>query len=196
MGFAGFGRELRLEQGRNIETVSGGLDGAYLALRAAGHYGKARFHGSPFIVGIDFEVAEEFFGDRVLRIERLQVRAGAQANFRDRAYELGGALCAIRDGASDRIDDDVLRSGIVLGAIGIFDPQDVADALDERVLKAAAGSEEGPVAPAGEFDALQHAVKTFVGTAWRCPESVKALQSFLCVGLEDARSCDPLRFDG
>jgi len=42
--------------------------------------------------------------------------------------------------------------------------REVAGEFDEGVLKARR-SEEWPVAAAGELDALEHAVKTFVGTA-------------------------------
>jgi len=77
------GRELGLEKSGDEEAVSGRFDGADFAMTAAGDYGESGFHGGPFVFGIDFEVAEEFFGDDffVFAVERLQVGAGAEADF-------------------------------------------------------------------------------------------------------------------
>ena len=114
--------KLRLEECGYEKPVRRRFDGANFALRAARDDGKSGFHRGPFEVGIDFKVAEEFFGHGffVFPVERLQVRAGAQANLRDRARKLGSVALAVRDGAGDGIDDDVLRSGIVFGAVGVL----------------------------------------------------------------------------
>src|SRR6202040_4283751 len=109
---------------------------------------KSRFHCCPFELGIDFEVAEELLGRRlfVLAVERLQVGTRTQANLRDRARQLGGIALAIGHGARYRIDDDVLRSGIVLGTVRICDVEDIACKFDEGVLKPSAGAEKWPIA--------------------------------------------------
>ena len=73
MGFARLGRKLGLEQGCDVEAVSRGFDCPNLSLGAASNYREARFHGSPFVFGIDFKVAEELFGHGVLSVEGLQV---------------------------------------------------------------------------------------------------------------------------
>src|ERR1700726_881587 len=125
MRLARVGRELRLEQGRNVETVRGGFDGANFALRSTSHYREARFHGGPFVVGIDLEVTKEFFHNAVLRIERLQIRSGAQTNFRDGTGQLGRALGAIGDSARYLVDDNIFRSRLVFGAVRVFDSQHV-----------------------------------------------------------------------
>src|SRR6202163_85433 len=176
--------------------MGGRFDGADLALRATCYHRESRFHGGPFVVGIDFEVAEELFGDRILRIVRLQVGTRPQANFRNRTGKLGRTLGAIGYGAGHRVDDDVFRTGIILGAVRILDSEHIADTFDQSILKAAAGAEEGPVTPAGEFNAFQHAIKTFIRTAWRRPNSVETLQFLFCARLQEARGCDPLAFDG
>src|SRR3954468_17018233 len=171
-------RELGLEERRYVEAVRGGFDGADFSLGAAGYYGKSGLHGGPFKLGIDFEVAEEFFGDDffLLPVEGLEVGAGAEANLGDGAGEFGRVAVAVGDGAGDGVDDDVLRSGIVFGGVGVGDVEHVAGEFDEGVLKSAAGAEEGPVAAAGELDAFEHAVKTFVGTAGRSPEPVEGFE--------------------
>ena len=137
--------------------MGGRFDGANFSLSAAGDDGESGFHGDPFELRIDFEVAEKFLGRSllVLPIERLQVGAGAQANLGDGAGELRSVAFAVGDGAGYRIDDDVLRSGIVLGAVSVGDVENVAGELDERVLESAAGAEKGPVAAAGELNAFE-----------------------------------------
>src|ERR1017187_4213851 len=81
------GRQLRLEERGQEKTVRRRFDRADFALGAARHYGESRFHGRPFKVRIDFEVAEVLFGRGLfsLSVKRLQVGAGTQANLRDRA---------------------------------------------------------------------------------------------------------------
>src|SRR5579864_6431657 len=171
--------------------MSGGFDGANLALSAAGYDGESGFHGGPFVIRINFEVAEEFFGGGVLHIERLEVGAWAQTDFGDQAGESGGVFLAVGDGACDGVDDDVLGAGIVLGAVGILDAEHVAGTLDESVLKASAGAEKRPVTAAGEFDSLEHAVEALVGTAGGGPDSVQAFEQVLGVRGENGWSRDP-----
>src|SRR6267154_2922716 len=131
-----------------------GLNGADFPLRSASDHGKAGFHGAPFKFGIDFEIAEEFLGGtfHFLAIERLQVGAGTEPDFRDCSGKLGRIAFAVGHSARYRIDDNVFRSGIVLRAVGIVDVKDVARELDKSVLEAAASSEKRPVAPTGELD--------------------------------------------
>ena len=122
-------------------------------------------------------------GFLVFAVERLQVGAGAEANFRDGAGEFRGVALAVGDGAGDRIDDDVFRAGIVLGAVGVGDVEYVAGEFDEGVLESAAGAEKGPVAAAGELDAFEHAVEAFVGAAGRGPDAVERFESLFGFGL-------------
>ena len=172
---------MRLEQGGDEEAVGGGFDGSDFTSRSAGYYREPGLHGCPFVLGIDFEVAEEFFGDYffVFAVKRLQVRARAKADLWDFAGELGRVAFASGDGAGYGIDDDVFRSGIVFGGVGVLDAEDVAGEFDESVLEAAAGAEKRPVTAAGELDAFEHAVKTFVGTAGRGPESIETAEDFV-----------------
>ena len=77
------GGELRLEESGDEEAVSGGFDGADFSLRAARYYWETGFHGCPFVFGVDFEVAEEFFRHDflVLAVEGLQI-GGGEGGFR------------------------------------------------------------------------------------------------------------------
>src|SRR5271154_3149259 len=172
--------------------MGGRFDGANLALGTAGHDRESGFHGGPFVIWVDFEIAKELFGCRILPIERLQVRSWAQTDFGNHAGKLGSVFLALRDRACHRINDDVLRPGIVLGSVRIFDAYDVAGALDERVLKASAGAKERPVAAPRELDSLQHAIKALVGTARRGPDSIKAFQQLLSLRFENGRGRNPL----
>src|ERR1700730_3156759 len=132
--------------------MRGRFNGAYLALRAAGYDGESGLHRGPLVIGIDFEIAEELFGCGVLHIKGLQVGSWAQADFGDQAGEFGRVFLAVWDRARNGVDDDVLGAGIVLGCVRVFYAYDVAGTLDERVLKASAGTEKRPVVAAGEID--------------------------------------------
>src|ERR1700724_3552693 len=123
------------------------LDRANFALSATRDHGKSRLHRRPFKIRIDFKVAEKLFGGGLLvfAVKRLQVGAGTQANVGDRSGELGSLVFAVWNGAGYRIDDNVLRPGIVLGAVGVLNVEYVAGELDKGVLESAAGSEERPV---------------------------------------------------
>src|SRR4029077_8490365 len=153
------------------------------AIAAAGNDGKAGLHGTPFVFGIDFEVAEEFFGYDffVFPIERLQVRAGAEANLRHFTRQLGRIAFAAGNGAGYGVDHDILRARIIFGGVGVGDAENVAGKLDQSVLKTSASAEKGPVAATGKLNPFQHAVETLVGTAGRRPETVKAFENFFCV---------------
>ena len=189
-------RELRLEEGGDKEAMRGRFKRANFSLRAAGDYGKTGFHGAPFVVGIDFEVAEEFFGHDflVFAVERLQVGPGTEANLWYFAGQLRCVTFAPGDGAGHGVDDDILRAGIVFGAVGIGDAENVAGKLDQGVLKTSACTEKRPIAVAGEFDASKHALETLVGTAGRSPEAVKAFEDFFCALGDERRRRYPFRF--
>src|SRR5580765_2383515 len=108
------GGQLGLEERREEEAVSRGFDGTDLALSTTGNHRESGFHGGPFEVGIDFEVAEELFGGGllILAVERLQVGARTQANLRNDTGKLRRIALAVRNGTGNRIDDDVLGAGI------------------------------------------------------------------------------------
>ena len=107
----------------------------------------------------------------------------------------GDGLGFLDEWAGEWGDDGASRVGHGLSVFGVRPTQDVPGILNDGVLEATAGPEKGPIAPTGELNAFQHAIETFIGTAWRCPESVKALQFLLCFGSEDAWGSDPLRFE-
>src|SRR5277367_1873613 len=154
MGLRFRGRELWLEQCRDKEQMSGRLDGAALLLRTAGYDRKASFHSHPFELGIQFVVAEEFFFDFLLSIKRRQVRAWTEMNLVYFPGEFGPVLVAIWNGAGYGVDHDILGLGIFFGGGSVANADDVAGALDERVLKAAAGAEKRAIVHAGELDAF------------------------------------------
>src|ERR1700691_1553246 len=103
------GGELGLEQRGDEEAVRGRFDGPDFSLRATGDYREAGFHGGPFVLGIHFEVTEEFFAYEflILAIKGLQVGTGTQADLRDFAGEFGRAAFAAGHGAGYGIDHDV-----------------------------------------------------------------------------------------
>src|SRR5215469_11920895 len=177
-------RELRLEQCRQIEAMRGRFDGANLALRTARYDGEPGLHRHPFEVRVDLEVAEEFFGHGllILAVKRLQIGAGAQANFGNRAGELGSVALAAGNGAGHRVNHDVVRSRVVFSGVGVLDVEHVACEFDKGVLEPATGAEKRPVPPPRELDSLQHAVETFVRTAGRSPDAVEALELFFRFG--------------
>src|SRR5208282_2667392 len=108
MGTARPGRKLRLKKTGHKETMGGRFDGPDLALWPARHHRESGFDGRPLVVRIDLEIAEKLLGDRVPHIERLQVRAGAKANLRNRPGKFGRILVTAGNSAGDRTNDDVL----------------------------------------------------------------------------------------
>src|SRR5439155_27004222 len=79
------GGTLRLEQSCDVETVCGRFDSANYSVGTTSHHGESGFHRRPFVFRIDFKVAEELFGNDILSVERVQIRARSQTNFRNRA---------------------------------------------------------------------------------------------------------------
>ena len=104
---------------------------------------------------------------------------------RDRAGQFRSIALAVGDGAGYGIDDDVFRSGIVLGAVGVGDVEYIAREFDDGVLESAASAEEGPVAAAGELNAFEHAVETLIRAAGRGPEAVERLEFLLGVSVRE-----------
>jgi len=195
MRFPSFRRKLWLKQGGDIKAVSGRFYGANFTFSSAGYDGKSGFHGGPFVVGIDFEIAKKLLRGGVLRVERLKVRSWPQADFGNRARQFGRVFLPVRNGAGHWVNNNIFGARIVLSRVRILDAQHIAGALDERVLKTSTSAEKRPVATAREFDPFQHAVETLVGTAGRGPDSVQAFQHFLGIRGENGGSCDPLRIE-
>jgi hypothetical protein len=137
---------------------------------------KARFHGHPFEVGVHFVVAEEFFLDQLLSVIRREVGAGAKPYLIDLSGEPGRVGSAVGKGAGHGIDHDILGVRVLFGSGGVVDAEDVAGALDERVLETSASAEEWAVVDAGELDASEHAVETLVGTARRGKQTVERIE--------------------
>src|SRR5579862_1705357 len=189
--------KLRLEERGYEEAVGGRLDGANLSVGSAGYDREASFHSGPFVLGIDFKVAEELLAHHlfVFSVKGLQVRAGAQANLRNHAGELGGVAFAVGNGACYGIDDDILGAGIIFGGVGIGDAEHIAGELDERVLESGASPEKRPVPSAGELDAFEHAVEAFEGTAGRGQKSVEPFEKSFGVWLGERGSWNPFGFD-
>src|SRR5580704_11020038 len=138
-------RQLWLEERSQKETVGGRFDRANLAFGATGDYWKSSFHGGPFEVRVDFEVAEEFFGRGlfVFAVKGLQIRAGTQANFWNLTGEFRRVALAVGNRTGHRINDDVFRARIVFRAVGIGNVEDVAGKFDKSILKSTAGAEKG-----------------------------------------------------
>src|SRR5271166_3342394 len=152
--------------------MRGRFDGPAFFLGAARDDWKACFHRHPFELGIHFVVTEEFFLDLFFAIKRGEVGAGAEADLADFSGELGRILIAVGDGAGYRIDDNVLGIRVFFGGGGVADSENVAGALDERVLEARAGAEKWPVVDAGELDAFEHALETLEWAAGRGPQTI------------------------
>src|ERR1700693_5712672 len=187
-------RKLRLEQRRDVKQVRGRFDGPAFFLRVAGYDRKARFHSHPFEFRIHLVVAEEFFLDRFFSVIRREVRPGTEADLFNFAGELGRLRIAVRDGAGDGIDDDVLGVRVFFGGGGVADAEHVPGALYERVLKASAGAEKWPVVDAGELDAFKHAVEAFVRAARRGPQTIEGIEGGDGSRFEQRRRRKPGRF--
>ena len=57
------------------------------------------------------------------------------------------------------------RSGLVFGAVGIGDLQNIARILYQSILKAPSSPDKRPIALTRELDAAQHSRKALVRTA-------------------------------
>src|SRR5260370_14366734 len=131
-----------------------------------------RFDGHPFELGIDLEIAEEFFLDHFLSVKRREVRAGTKADLLNFSRELGRILIAARNRAGNGIDDDVLGVRVFFGRGRVVDAKHGAGALDERGLEASAGAEYWPILDAGKLDAFEHAVETLLRGARGAPQAI------------------------
>src|SRR5208282_4595210 len=107
--------------------------------------------------------------------------------------ELGRVRLPIGDGAGDGIDHDVFGVGIFLGGGGVTDPEHVAGALNEGVLKSGAGSDKGPVVDTSELDTFEHPVETLKRTARRGPEAVERIKGRWSARFEKRRRWEPRR---
>src|ERR1700756_3367078 len=105
--------------------MGGRLNSADFTLRAACDHGKSSLHRRPFEVWINFEVAEEFFGYHFLplAVVGLQVRSRAQTDLGNCSRKFWRVSLGVWNGAGHRVNDDVLRSGIILGGVGVGDVQ-------------------------------------------------------------------------
>ena len=162
-------------QRRDEEAVGGRLDGAAFSVRAASYDGEAGFHGGPLEIGIDFVIAEVLFFDHFLAVVASEIRSGTQVNFGHQSGEFGGVLGTFWDGAGHGINARIRRVRVLFGSRGVFHAEDVARALDERVLKSAARTQIRPVATSGALDALDHAVEALIGAAGGSPKAVEGL---------------------
>ncbi len=174
--------------------MRGRFDGPAFFLGATGYDRKARFHRHPFELGIHFEIAEEFFLDRFFSIKRREVGAGTKADLLNFSRELGRILIAVRNGAGNGIDHDVLGRRVFFRGCGVVNAEHVAGALDERVLEASASGEERPVVDASKLDAFEHPVETFVGTARRGPQTIEGIECGRGARFEERRRRKPCRF--
>ncbi len=90
-----------------------------------------------------------------------------------------------RQGAGERCDEQFGGVRVVLGVLGIFDPEDVAGELQNDVLEPATGTQEGDILGPGEGDRRQGPLQAAVG-APRCDEEpVEASER----GLPRSREC-------
>src|SRR5579872_1625238 len=121
----------------------------------------------------------------------MEIGSGPQLDLRNGAGQLWLALGLIRNGASNGIDNDVLRAGVIFCRIGVFDTQYIAGALDERVLKASAGAEKRPIASPREFNSLKHSVETLVWAAGGGEDAVEAFKDLLNPGFREVESRNP-----
>src|SRR5260221_3598668 len=108
MGLAGFGRKLRLKQGRNEKPVCWRFNGTNLALRSSSDDGKSRFDDRPYKLGIQFKIAEELFGDYIFLVKRMKIRSRTDADLGNLPREFGRICLPVRNRAGDGRNHNVL----------------------------------------------------------------------------------------
>jgi len=150
---------------------------------------------APFVVRIQFEIAEELFGNDIARIKSLQIRSWPNANLRHHPRKLRCVARAVRHRTCHWINNDVLRAGVVLSRVGVLDAENVARAFDYRVLEPSASSQKWPVPPPRELDTLQHAVNALVRAPRRGPKAVEGFECFISAGFCQRWRGQPLRLD-
>src|SRR6266404_1759162 len=171
--FARFRRELRMKQSRDEEFVVWGFNRVRFALRSPRNDGKSRLDHRPLEFRIHLVVTEKFLCDDVFLVERMKIGSRTDANFWNWTGQLWLSRCAVGNGTCHGMDDNVLRSGIILCRIGVFNVHHISRTLYQSVLEAPSSADKGPVSATRKLNASQHSVETLVGTAGGGPEPVK-----------------------
>ena len=157
------GRRARLgeEQGAHEERVIGQLDDPDLAVETEPAHAKpSRLQRVPVVLG-DAVVAVEILERLRAAVELRGARAGKDPDW----------MLLTHQRARDRGDDQSLAVRFRLGVIGVLDPQDIARELDDRVLEAPSGADEGHAPLPGVADGRERAVHAPVGAGGGDPEA-------------------------
>jgi hypothetical protein len=109
--------------------MRGEFDGPGFAVLGPRHYFQANGRQLRLILRVDLVIAEELLDHFLASVNPLQQGAGLQPNAGNAAAELGIGSAALRHGAENWRNDDVLGLGIMLGAVSIGEFQQVAGTL-------------------------------------------------------------------
>jgi hypothetical protein len=129
MGALRAGRELRLEQSGYKKRVAVKFHCPGFAMFSARHYLQPSGGQLRLIFRIDFVIAEKLLHHFVASVNALQQRTGFQTNTWNGTAELGIGRAALRNGADNWRNNDVLGLRIVFRAVGIGELQNVSGTL-------------------------------------------------------------------
>jgi hypothetical protein len=172
------GRKLRLKKSGQEKVPVRQIEGAHFVARAA--CGDAQSGGFPSrnVFGISLEITE------VLALQGIRSAQVVRERAPDRvddvfSMHLGSSGLALRQGASDRRNYNILRIRTILGGVRIAQTQYIAGEFDQSVLESAAGTQIGQISPARELNAAQHAGEAVVGTAGNTPNTIEVREALL-----------------
>src|SRR5216117_3525518 len=160
---------LRQEQGGEEERMIGNLDDPDLALAAQPAYPESAGLEQSVVVRVDTVVAVIVLGRLGNAVER---RGAAIGEHEDR-------LRLPDERARERRDNEPPGTGRRLGVVGVSEPENVARELDDRVLEAASGTDEGNSPFPRVADRRERAVHAAVRTRRCDPDSVVRSESLL-----------------
>ncbi len=129
VGFFRAGGELRLEQRSHEKGVAGKFRCPGLTVLRPRHDLHSGGSQLRLIFRIDLVVAEELFHHFIATVNPLQQGAGLQPDAGNGTTELGIGGAALGHGADYGRNDDVLGVGIMFGAVGVGELQNVAGTL-------------------------------------------------------------------
>lgn len=120
---------MRLEQSRHKKRVPSKFHRPGFAMLRARHHLQADRCQLWLVFRVDFVIAEELLHYFIAAVNPVQKRDFLQAYAGNRTTQLGVRGTALRHGTGYRRNDDVLGLGIMLGAVGVGEFQDIAGTL-------------------------------------------------------------------
>ncbi len=158
-GRAGLGHEQRGEK----ERMVGNLDDPDLARAAAPAHPEAAVLEELVELGIDAVVAVVVLGGLDGTVEPCRQRTGTNDH----------GLLLLDERAREGGDDETLGVGTRFSMVGVSEPENIARELDDRVLEAASGADEGHAPLSRVADGRERPVHASIGARRRDPEPVE-----------------------